>query len=136
MKGMNSLTISGNVTRDAELKTTPGGTIICSFSVAVNESRKNSEGEREDYPNFINCTMFGRFAEVMAPRLLKGTPVTVLGRIHQDRWQDNDGNNRSSVVCYVDNIQVGARRESSSTSGGSSQPAYPAGDLYDEDVPF
>ena len=69
---INRVSISGNLTRDAELRSTAGGTSVLQFSVAVNERRKNSQtGEWEDYPNYIDCTLFGKRAEALQQRLSK-----------------------------------------------------------------
>ena len=74
MNGLNTCAISGNLTRDPEYRTTGGGMGVLSFTVAVNSSRKNRQtGEYEDYPNFIDCTMFGKRADGIQRYLSKGT---------------------------------------------------------------
>ena len=120
---INSVSISGNLTRDAELKETKAGKTILAFGVAVNESRKNAQsGEYENYANFIDCAMFGTRAEKIAQYLKKGAKVSVLGHLRQTRWE-SDGQKRSKVEIIVEEIEF-----------MSSKNSAPAED--DEPVPF
>lgn len=142
MQGLNTVTLGGNLCRDAELRSTASGMSVLSFSVAVNESRKNKRtGEYEDYPNYVDCTMFGRLAESVSRYLLKGTYVALTGRLHQNRWQNNDGQNRSKLEVTVDNIHFESRRLDGDEYDQRNSEA--AGDydamqqeVYDEDIPF
>ena len=129
MKGLNSVTLGGNLTRDPELRYTQGGTAVLSMSVAVNESRKDGNGEWTDYPNYIDMTLFGKQAECVSNRLSKGTYVAVTGRLHQNRWE-KDGQKRSKVEVVVDNLHF----QSSGQNAHAEQPED-AG-MYDEDIPF
>lgn len=134
MQGLNAVSIGGNLCRDAELKATQGGMAVLTFSVAVNESRKNKQtGEYEDYPNYVDCTMLGRRAESVSRYLTKGTYVALTGRLHQNRWQNKDGQNRSKLEVTVDNIHFESRGE---RDGGYEQQQEPPADMYDEDIPF
>lgn len=137
---INSVNISGNLCKDAELKQTQNGLAVLSFSVAVNENRKNAQGNWEQYPNYIDCTMFGTRAQKLAQYLTKGVKVAISGRIHQSRWQTQDGQNRSKLGVNVDDIDF-----MSSTSNKQTQtqqtpapaaPAAPAASAYDENIPF
>ena len=101
---MNRVEITGNLTRDPELKLTTKGNTILSFSVAVNERQRNASGEWEDYPNYIDCVMFGNRAETVSRFLAKGSKVVVEGRLHQSRWE-KDGQRRSKLEVYVDNVE-------------------------------
>lgn len=101
---MNRVEITGNLTRDPELKLTTKGNTILSFSVAVNERQRNASGEWEDYPNYVDCVMFGNRAEVVSRFLAKGSKVVVEGRLHQSRWE-KDGQRRSKLEVYVDNVE-------------------------------
>lgn len=130
MQGLNTVTLGGNLCRDAELRMAASGTAVLSFSVAVNESVKDRNGEWSDYPNYIDCTMFGRRAESVAPYLAKGAYVAVVGRLHQNRWKTQEGQNRSKVEVFVDNVHFESRvdrAEAAPQQGGA---------LYDEDIPF
>lgn len=102
---INSVTISGNLTRDAELKSTSSGSQIMHFCVAVNARRKGANGEWEDYPNFIDCTMFGTRAEKLAPILTKGLKVAVDGSLSQYSWE-KDGQKRSKVEVLANQIEL------------------------------
>lgn len=101
---MNRVEITGNLTRDPELKLTTKGNTILSFSVAVNERQRNASGEWEDYPNYVDCVMFGNRADVVSRFLAKGSKVVVEGRLHQSRWE-KDGQRRSKLEVYVDNVE-------------------------------
>lgn len=117
---INKATITGNITRDPELRQTQGGTSVLTIGVAVNDRRKNQQtGEWEDYPNFIDCTIFGNRATGVAPHLEKGMKVAIEGKLNQSRWQAEDGANRSKIGIIVDEIEFMAKRD------GSQQPMQP-----------
>lgn len=108
---INRVTISGNLTRDPELREAGGATIL-SFSVAVNDRSKNQQtGEWEDRPNFIDCVMFGRRGEALAPLLSKGLKVAVSGRLRYSSWEAKDGTKRSKVEVAADEVELMARAE-------------------------
>ncbi len=118
---INKATITGNITRDPELRQTQGGTSILSIGVAVNDRRKNQQtGEWEDYPSFIDCKLFGNRATGVAPHLEKGMKVAIEGKLNQSRWQADDGTNRSKIEIIVDEIEFMARRD-----GSQQQPVQP-----------
>lgn len=139
MQGLNTVSIGGNLCRDAELRATASGMAVLTFSVAVNESRRNQQtGEYEDYPNYVDCTMFGRRAESISRYLTKGTYVALTGRLRQNRWQNKDGQNRSKLEVTVDNIHFEPRRLDSDEYDqrqAEAQGDYEA-QMYDEDIPF
>lgn len=153
---INRATISGNLTRDAELRSTASGMPVLSFSVAVNDRRKNSQtGEWEDVPNFIDCTMFGTRAQSLSQYLTKGTKVAVEGKLRWSQWE-RDGQKRSKIEIIVDSLDFMSSRNSNNGGGdygsssygggnassGSNAQAYsaPAVDtsssVYDDDIPF
>lgn len=139
MQGLNTVSIGGNLCRDAELRATASGMAVLTFSVAVNESRKNQQtGEYEDYPNYVDCTMFGSRAESVSRYLTKGTYVALTGRLHQNRWQNKDGQNRSKLEVTADNIHFESRRldgDDYDQQQAEAQGDYEA-QMYDEDIPF
>ncbi len=107
---INRVCISGNLTRDAELRATASGMQVLGLSVAVNDRRKNPQtGDWEDYPNFVDCTMFGARAEKLAQYLTKGTKVTVEGKLHYSSWE-RDGQRRSKLDVTVDEIEFMSRQ--------------------------
>ncbi len=155
---INRVTISGNLTRDPELRATAGGTQVLSFGVAVNDRRRNPQnGEWEDYPNFVDCTMFGTRAEAVSRYLSKGSKVAIEGKLRYSSWE-RDGQRRSKLEVIVDEIEFLSRGQQGGGQGGYGQPAYgqggydaahmpapapqapapvpPAGDVFDEDIPF
>lgn len=155
---INRVTISGNLTRDPELRATAGGTQVLSFGVAVNDRRRNPQsGEWEDYPNFVDCTMFGTRAEAVSRYLSKGSKVAIEGKLRYSSWE-RDGQRRSKLEVIVDEIEFLSRGQQGGGQGGYGQSAYgqggydaapmpapapqapapvpPAGDVFDEDIPF
>lgn len=129
---INRVIISGNLTRDPETRSTAGGMTVLQFSVAVNERRKNNQtGEWEDYPNYIECTMFGKRAEALSARLSKGCKVAIEGKLRWSQWE-KDGQKRSKVEIVVDELELMTARDK-----GEAKPqrAEQRG-VYDEDIPF
>lgn len=114
---INKATITGNITRDPELRQTQGGTSVLTIGVAVNDRRKNQQtGEWEDYPNFIDCTIFGNRATGVAPHLEKGMKVAIEGKLNQSRWQAEDGTNRSKIEIIVDEVEFMSRQQGQTAS--------------------
>lgn len=145
---INIATISGNLTRDAELRQTASGTSVLNFSVAVNERRPDGNGGWTDYPNYINCIVFGKRAESLSRFLGKGTKVAVQGRLHQSSWE-KDGVKRSKVEVVVDQLDLMSRNQNQQQAPAQQpvqQPYQPAmvnvpqqqvaPSMYDEDIPF
>lgn len=99
---INRVVVSGNLTRDPELRATPGGMQVLGFGVAVNDRRRNQQtGEWEDYPNFIDCTMFGNRAEALSRILRKGMKVAIEGKLRYSSWEDKNGGGRRSKVEII-----------------------------------
>lgn len=99
---INRVVVSGNLTRDPELRVTPGGTQVLGFGVAVNDRRRNQQtGEWEDYPNFIDCTMFGNRAEALSRILRKGMKAAIEGKLRYSSWEDKNGGGRRSKVEII-----------------------------------
>ena len=128
---INRVEISGNLTRDPELRSTASGTAVLGFGVAVNDRRKNQQtGEWEDYPNFVDCTMFGARAESLSRYLAKGNKVAIAGRLHWSQWE-RDGQKRSKLEVIVDEIELMAGKRE-----GQPDDDYQSAEVYDEDIPF
>ena len=140
---INRVNISGNLTRDPELRVTGAGTSILSFGVAVNDRRRNPQsGEWEDYPNFVDCVVFGARAEPLSRFLSKGSKVAV--------------QKRSKLEVVVDEVEFLSSRSqqggapafqqdapSYAAPAAAPQPNYaapvqtpPSAEVYDEDIPF
>ena len=106
---INRVNISGNLTRDPELRTTTGGTAVLSFGVAVNDRRRNPQsGEWEDVPNFIDCVMFGTRGEAVSRYLTKGSKVAIEGKLRYSSWE-RDGQRRNKIEVIVDEIEFLSR---------------------------
>lgn len=101
---INKVIISGNLTHDPE-KRKAGDTPVLSFSVAVNDRKRNASGEWEDYANFIDCTLFGNRAKALADVLKKGMKVCVQGRLHYSAWE-KDGAKRTKVEVTAEEIEL------------------------------
>ena len=137
----NKIIIVGNLGRDPELRYTPQGTPVCSFSLATNDRRKDRNGEMQDQTTWFRVTLWNRLAETASQYLQKGRPVYIEGRLRVEEYTDRDGKPRHSLEVTASEMHfIGARgdepamdRSSSSTSSG---PAEPPADLSDEDIPF
>lgn len=111
---LNRVMVSGNLTRDPELRQTAGGMSVLGFGIAVNDRRKNSQtGEWEDYPNFLDCTVFGARADGLAKYLTKGSKVAIDGKLRWSQWE-RDGQKRSKVEIIVDSLDFMSRNSGSS----------------------
>lgn len=163
---INRVCISGNLTRDPEVRQTASGTLIMELGVAVNDRRKNAQtGEWEDSPNYIDCTMFGTRAQSVSQYLSKGSKVFIEGRLHWSQWE-RDGQKRSKVTVTVDDIEFGSQKPSQAPQAQqpatysnqqqmppqmanqgayyaaqpgyqqAPQPEYVPASIYDESIPF
>jgi single-strand DNA-binding protein len=138
MNSYNKVIITGNLTRDPEMKSTPAGVEIASFSLALNRMYKNQAGESVEETAFVDCTAFGKQAELIGRHLGKGRPMLLEGRIKQDIWKTNEGKNRSklSVICekflFMDSKQDAKQ---SANAEPNTKPANKS-PIEDSDVPF
>ncbi len=151
MRGFSKAIITGNLTRDPELRTTPSGASVCGFTVAVNRVYKDvSGGQREDV-SFIDCSAWGKVGEMIGQYAKKGSAVLVCGRLDQRSWEDkNTGQKRSRVEIVVDDFNFmgsgsGNNSNNFASSASTSADAAPAAEarpVEDEaeidlsDVPF
>ena len=140
---INRVVISGNLTRDAELRRTQSGMAILNLGVAVNDRRRNNQtGEWEDYPNYIDCTLFGNRATAIKDYMVKGQKVAVEGKLRWSQWEDKEtGKSRNKVGVLVDEIEFmgprnGGGNSGGGNSGGSSYSAPEPAPAEDDDVPF
>lgn len=124
---INRVAISGNLTRDPEVRVTQSGSSILTFGMAVNDRRRNGQtGEWEDYANFVDCVLFGSRAEWLARDLHKGKKVFVEGRLSYSSWE-RDGQRRSKLEVVINDIDYDRppRQQGgySQNQGGYGQPA-------------
>ena len=150
---MNKIIITGNLTRDVELRYTGSGAAIANFGLASSHKwkDKNSGDAREDVC-FVDCSVFGRSAEVCNQFLSKGSKVLIEGRLQFEQWQDNNGQKRSKHKISVESFefldkkgadQAGAyssqnnQENTNRSSGRASGPENHNNiDIQDDDIPF
>ena len=134
---INRVMITGNLTRDPEVRNTQSGMAVLNLGVAVNDRRKNNQtGEWENYANFIDCVMFGTRAENVSRYIRKGSKVAIEGKLRWSSWEDKQGGKRSKIEVVVDDLEFMSR---DGGDGKQSAPAKaaPAADAYaQEDIPF
>ncbi len=148
---MNVVVITGNLTRDPELRSTAGGTSVCDMRVAVNSRRKDPSGNWVDKPNYFDVTVFGAQGENCSTYLSKGRPVAVEGRLDWREWEAKDGSGKRQAVSIIANsVQFLGSRDGGGESGGRFQAqsdvpadtsdfdtAEPAAvGASDDDIPF
>ena len=135
MASDNTITIVGNVTDDPELRFTPSGLPVANFTVAVNRRFKNASGQWEDkLDGFFRCSCWRDMAENVAESLQKGTRVVVVGRLQEQRWEDQEGGKRSRIEIQVDEVGPSLRwatasvqKSNRSTGAGAPQGGGAAG---------
>lgn len=130
---INQVVVSGNLTRNPEVRTTPSGTVITSIGIAHNERRRNQQsGEWEDRAHFFDVTIFGGQGDWLAKNATKGDPVTVAGQLQWRSWDDQQGNKRSAVEILARDIVLGQRGGGGGQGGGGGyqQGGYDQGGGY------
>ena len=119
---INRVVVTGNLTKDPELRNTPSGTSVCKLRVAVNSRRKDSSGEWVDKPNYFDGTVWGAQGENCANYLFKGRPVAVDGRLEWREWEASDGSGkRQAVEIVADSVQFLGSRDGNPDSGNGVQ---------------
>ncbi len=120
---INRVVLTGNLTRDPELRSTAGGTSVCSLRIATNTRRKDqSTGEWVDKPNYFDVTVWGAQGENCARFLSKGRPVAIDGRLEWREWQGNDGVKRESVEIVAESVQFLGSRDDAGGNGNGFTP--------------
>src|SRR5689334_22288093 len=148
---LNVVVVTGNLTRDPELRSLPSGTSVCKLRIAVNSRRKDQSGEWVDKPNYFDVTVWGAQGENCATYLSKGRPVAVEGRLDWREWEAKDGGKRQAVQIIANTVQFLGSRDGSGGGNGngggftpqSDVPAdtsdfegAPAGGGGEDDIPF
>ncbi len=130
---INLVCITGNLTRDPELRSTSGGMSILKLGVAVNDRRKNQQsGEWEDSPNFIDVTIFGNRAEALSRFLAKGSKVAIEGKLRWSQWENPQGEKRSKLEVVADEVEFMSKGEATQSAPAHDYDGVDEG----EDVPF
>jgi len=137
---INRVVITGNLTRDPELRHIGSGTAVCDLGIAVNGREKRGD-EWQDRADYFDVTVWGGMAENCAEYLAKGRPVAISGRLRLERWE-KDGQKRSKVKIVADSVQFLNSRDrndgggSQASSGSESSSDVPAPSGGDDDIPF
>ena len=119
MRGFSKAIITGNITRDPELRTTPNGSSVCSFSVAVNRVFRDSSGKQQEDVSFIDCSAWGKLGEMISQYAKKGSGVLVSGRLSQRTWEDKtSGQKRSRVEIVVEDFNFTSNANDRNGEGG------------------
>ena len=116
---INRVVMTGNLTRDPELRHTNTGTAVCSLRIACNTRRKDESGNWTDKPNYFDVTVWGAQGENCAQYLSKGRPVAIDGRLEWREWETPDGQKRQAVEIVADAVQFLGSREEGPMGGGS-----------------
>ena len=139
MAGVNKVILVGNLGKDPELRYTPSGQAVATFSLATNRKWKDKDGQAQDQTEWHNIVTWGRQAEVSKEYLKKGSPVYIEGRIQYRTYNDRDGNKRYITEIVAQSLQMLGRKVS---EGGAEAPEAPeamdAGvpPAGEEDIPF
>ncbi len=144
---INRVTVTGNLTRDPELRSTPSGTSVCSLRIAVNSRRKDAEsGQWVDKPNYFDVTVWGAQGQNCANYLAKGRPVAIDGRLDWREWEGKDGVKRQSVEIIAESVQFLGSPNESKTNGNAAESdvkadtsdfeKVEASATSDDDIPF
>ena len=124
---INRVVLTGNLTRDPELRSLQSGTSVCSLRIASNSRRRDQSGEWVDKPNYFSVTVWGAQGENCARFLAKGRPVCIDGRLDWREWQDQNGNKREAIEIIAESVQfLGGRDENGGGGGGG----YTGGQQY------
>ncbi len=124
-RSFNQVILMGNLTRDPELRTTPNGATVCSFSLALNRSYRGSDGEWQEATDYIDIVAWGPLGERVAQYLTKGRPTLVNGRLQSRSWEQ-DGAKRSKVEVVASDVTfLGGGGGGGGSSAAADEPAAP-----------
>ena len=118
---LNKVFVLGNLTRDPELRQTPSGQAVCSFSIATNRFYTDSSGQKQQQTEFHNIVAWGRQAEIVNQYLRRGSPVLVEGRLQTRSWQDQQGAKHWRTEIIAERVQLGPKGTSGSPRDDSNQ---------------
>ncbi|MCP4140528.1 MAG: single-stranded DNA-binding protein [Chloroflexi bacterium] len=134
-RGLNKVMIIGHLGRDPEMRYTPSGRPVSSFSVAVSRNWKSSNGERRSETEWFKIVAWGRLAEICKEYLHKGQQVYIEGRLQTRQWEDKEGQQRTSVEVVANEMtMLGERREKGMSDDLSTTPPPP--EMDEDEFPF
>ncbi len=134
-RGFSKAIIIGNITKDPELRAISSGSQVCSFSVAVNRSYKGNDGSDKESVSFINCTAWGRVAEIISEYGKKGTGIMVCGRLEQRSYEAKDGSKRSTTEIVVEDFNFLGGRDGGSSYSSEGAQEEASDDIAPDDIP-
>lgn len=124
MVSFNKVILAGNLTRDPELRYTPGGAAVAEFAIAINRKWNGKDGEAKEEVGFFDCVVWARGAEVITQYVKKGDPLLIEGYLQQDRWEDaTSGQKRSKVKVTVERFQFLGGKKGADSSGAPAEEA-------------
>jgi len=136
MGSVNKVILLGNLGRDPELKYTPSGSPVATFTLATNERWKDKEGNKQEHTEWHRIVIFGKLAEIAGEYLRKGRQVYLEGSIRSRTYKDRDGNDKSTTDIRVDTmVMIGGRGEGEGGEGSRAAAEKPP-EYSDEDIPF
>lgn len=122
---MNITILKGNLTRDPEINTLPSGDSVVNFSIAVNNYYNDKQGEQQKITDFIDCKAYGRIADNIGKFFQKGRPILIEGSLKQEKWTDQNDNNRSKLVVKVKDFEfVDSKNDNDSNASGSHKKTF------------
>lgn len=140
MANFNKVMLMGNITRDPELKYLPSNTAVAEFGMAINRSWTDAHGQKKEEVTFVDCSVFGKLAEVLGQYKKKGDPLFIEGRLKLEQWEAQDGSKRSKMKVIVEGFQFLNRGESQQGNNnrtaprGKQQPQQDEGGYQGEDT--
>ncbi len=140
-RGVNKVILIGNLGGDPELRSTPGGTSVASFTLATNETWNDKDGTKQERTEWHRIVAWSRLAEICGQYLRKGSQVYIEGRLQTREWEDKQGNKRKTTEIVAREMQMldsrsqgdGARSE---TGAGTPEFAAETVKIPDDDLPF
>jgi single-strand DNA-binding protein len=136
-RGLNKVMVIGHLGRDPEMRYTPSGRPVTTFTMAVSRSWNSADGERHSETEWFNIVAWGNLAEICKQYLVKGQQVYVEGRLQTRRWDDKEGQKRTSVEIVANEMMMlGERREAGQGSDDPSAPADSETPANDDEFPF
>jgi len=121
----------GRLTQKPELSTTNSGKTLCNFSIASNKIMKIND-EKKEYVSFYNCTAWNKLAELICKYVEQGQKITVIGELQQDRWEDQEGNKKTSIKIIAKEVKFGNKVN----NNNENEPTASKSPFSDDEIPF
>ena len=145
-RGVNKVTLIGNLGKDPEIRYTQSGSAVVNVSIATTDTWKDKQsGETQERTEWHNLVFFGRLAEIVNEYLKKGSQVYVEGRLQTRKWQDKEGHDRYTTEIVANEMQMlggrsgadgGASRNANQAPPSSAEASNAPADDFDDDIPF